>query len=103
MERQVKPPELQRQVLTAEEVGQVIGCSAATFLNKRRQLEEHGFPPKLPGCNGWSRPAVMRWISTNGASYQPGKPEPELSVTIDPIELDDLTSRLEADYAGTVQ
>lgn len=58
-------------VLTAAEVAVWLRCSEETFRNKRRDLEGHGFPPKLPGVNGWSRAAVLRWIETNGATFLP--------------------------------
>lgn len=59
-------------VITAAEVAGLLHCGEATFRAKRRDLErDHGFPPKLPGCNGWSKPAVRRWIETNGGSFLP--------------------------------
>lgn len=90
-------PGLERQVLSADEVGIIIGCSGATFRNKRRQLEALGFPPKLPGFNGWSRPAVLRWISSNGHSYE-AAPEIEAAAAGEDYSLADITRRLEAAY-----
>lgn len=43
---------------------------AACFHANRARLEAHGFPPKLPGLNGWSYAAIMRWIENNGEAAQ---------------------------------
>ena len=65
-----------RPVVSAEEVAEMLHwSSAATFYTKRPMLEAKGFPPKLPGINGWSRAAVLRWIETNGQTYLPAMPE----------------------------
>lgn len=70
------PPSVQPQVLAAGQVAQLLGVSEPTFRKRRLTLEErHGFPPKLPGFNTWSRAAVMRWISTNGRPDAPAEPE----------------------------
>lgn len=69
--------------ITAEEVAERLLISEATFRNKRRSLEmKHGFPPKMPGCNAWSEPAVARWIETNGRSYLP-EPDPKYGSSVD--------------------
>lgn len=62
-----------RLVIKAVAVARLLGYkSENTFRNKRLLLEEEGgFPRKLPGINGWSRPAVERWIETNGGTYLP--------------------------------
>ncbi|TYC65638.1 hypothetical protein FMN63_24970 [Stappia sp. BW2] len=63
------------KAIPAAEVAKKLSCNETTFRNKRRKLEvEHGFPPKLPGFNAWSEPAVDRWITTNGHTYLPGLP-----------------------------
>lgn len=60
------------RTITAKEVAERLNCTESRFRSKRRKLElDHGFPPKLPGCNAWSEPAVSRWIETNGNSYLP--------------------------------
>ena len=62
--------------INAKAVAEKLGLAEATFRGKRRRLEdEFGFPPKLPGCNAWSEPAVDRWITTNGETYLPGTRE----------------------------
>ncbi|MEM7303811.1 MAG: hypothetical protein AAF468_22270 [Pseudomonadota bacterium] len=63
-------------VVDADEVGALLNIQGDTFRNKRRALEQNGFPPKLPGLNGWSRPAIIRWIETNGGTYLPADPQP---------------------------
>ena len=65
-------PAAMRLTATAAEVAALLSCAESTFREKRQRLErDHGFPPRLPGCNGWSLPAVRRWIATNGATYLP--------------------------------
>ncbi len=50
------------KAIPAAEVAKKLSCNETTFRNKRRKLEtEHGFPPKLPGFNAWSEPAVDRF------------------------------------------
>lgn len=67
-----KPAQSARLTAPAAEVAAMLGCAEATFREKRLRLErDHGFPPRLPGCNRWSLPAVRRWISTNGGTYLP--------------------------------
>lgn len=89
------------RTIKALEVAQLLGCTETTFRSKRRKLEaEHGFPPKLPGCNGWSLPAVERWIATNGNTYLPGSPE-DVAVGTDPhfIEIiSDAADRLASEF-----
>lgn len=53
-------------VCTAGQVAQLLGISARSFDRRRAELTAAGFPGKLPGTNGWSRPAVVAWISSNG-------------------------------------
>lgn len=65
-----------RPVVDAAELAWMLGLGAVeTFYNKRRALEAAGFPPRLPGLTKWSRPAVLRWIETNGESHLPAEPE----------------------------
>lgn len=62
----------QPRVISAGDVAILLNCSEATFRAKRALLErDHNFPAKMPGCNGWSEPAVCRWIETNGETYLP--------------------------------
>ncbi len=67
------PVELEssRYVLKRHEVAGLLRISEYTFGEKRQQLEERGFPRRLPGLNGWSRAAVERWIATNGETRRP--------------------------------
>lgn len=59
-------------VLTAVQVAELLGWqSADSFYRHRKALEAHGFPRKLPGINGWSRPAILRWVRTNGETHLP--------------------------------
>lgn len=53
-------------VCTAGQVAQLLGMSERSFDRKRGELAKAGFPGKLPGTNGWSRPAVVAWIRSNG-------------------------------------
>lgn len=70
----------ERVVIAAVDVAGLLGLRAVeTFYNKRQTLEERGFPKKLPGINGWSRPAILRWIETNGETYLPEIPAPDLA------------------------
>lgn len=78
----------ERPVIRAATVAALLNCSEGAFRNKRRNLERDGFPPKLPGCNGWSRAAVMRWIDTNAGRDLP-EPAPDAA-----------PSRLAARYAS---
>lgn len=60
-----RPPE--RQVISAVEVARLLNYRCReSFQNKRQALEAQGFPTKLPGLNGWSKPAIMRWLESNG-------------------------------------
>lgn len=64
-------------VLTGGQVAHLLGMSEESFRRKVGLLERlHRFPPKLPGHNKWSRPAVERWIETNGETHQPPAPLP---------------------------
>ncbi len=51
----------------AADVAHLLGLSERTFNKRRPELSAAGFPDKLPGVNKWSRPAVVAWISSNGA------------------------------------
>lgn len=63
-----------RPTMKAEEVARALGMrSAASFYNRRGVLEKAGFPARLPGLNAWSRAAVLRWIATNGETFQPAE------------------------------
>ncbi len=75
-------------VCTAGQVAQLLGISARSFDRRRADLAAANFPGKLPGTNGWSRPAVVAWISSNGQTsvatpvgIPPGDPEIEALVT----------------------
>lgn len=65
-------PSPEPQVLNAAGVARLLGRrTAESFHNRRAALEASGFPRKLPGINGWSRPAIMRWLEVNGAAPSP--------------------------------
>lgn len=84
--------------ITAEEVAERLQISERTFRKKRRQLEaQHNFPPKMPGCNGWSEPAVTRWIETNGTAYLPD-PDPVHGTAVDKRLIEDAAGRLAKDF-----
>jgi hypothetical protein len=58
-------------VLSGTDVAAMLGYrSAAGFYTRRLALEAEGFPRKLPGLNGWSRTAILRWIDTNGETWR---------------------------------
>lgn len=81
--------QLTPMVLTAGQVAHLLGRSETTFKRDRLELEDLGFPQKLPGLNKWSRAAVTRWIETNGKTYEPAAPD---------AALQDVTRQLEAEY-----
>lgn len=57
-----------KPVIQADTVARMLGLrSANAFIIRRAGLETAGFPPKLPGINGWSYAAILRWIDDNGA------------------------------------
>lgn len=59
-------------VIKAKAVAEMLGWTTEnSFRAHRAELEKNGFPAKLPGIDGWSRPAVERWIATNGATHLP--------------------------------
>lgn len=73
---------------TAGQVAHLLGMSSRTFDRQRPELKKAGFPEKLPGTGKWSRPAVVAWISSNGAptvatprGIDNGDPEIEAIVT----------------------
>lgn len=72
MNMQVLPGRLlerpaERQVVSAIEVAALLNFRCReSFSKKRVALEAKGFPKKLPGLNGWSKPAIMRWLENNG-------------------------------------
>jgi predicted DNA-binding transcriptional regulator AlpA len=76
-----------RPVLRAGEVADLLGyrCTAS-FYSRREALEAAGFPPRLPGVNGWSRAAILRWIDSNGASYAPRPGEPGIAAEAAALE-----------------
>ncbi|MEQ9244503.1 MAG: hypothetical protein RLO21_00795 [Nitratireductor sp.] len=90
-----KTPAPAPAVLSATGVARLLNLNESYFRNRRATLErDHGFPPKLPGINGWSKAAVMRWISTNGETYLPGQPRAEhsseeVSITVAARALED--------------
>jgi predicted DNA-binding transcriptional regulator AlpA len=80
-------------VCTAGQVAQLLGMSARSFDRQRAALIAAGFPSKLPGTNGWSRPAVVAWITSNGA------PPPKAgAIAVGDPEIDAHVTRLEANY-----
>jgi len=66
MNMHVQRPE--RLVISAVEVAALLGyrCRESFSRNRRLELEAAGFPKKLPGLNGWSKPAILRWLDANG-------------------------------------
>lgn len=61
----------QPAVLAAKQVAQLLGWRCVeSFYNNRKKLRDAGFPEKLPGVNGWSRNAVLRWIDGNGETSE---------------------------------
>lgn len=67
---------VERQVIRASDVARLLGWrSVESFYNNRDKLLAAGFPEKLEAVNGWSRPAIMRWLETNGETYAPPEPE----------------------------
>lgn len=58
----------ERQVISSVEVAALLGyrCRESFSRARRETLEAAGFPKKLPGLNGWSKPAIMRWLENNG-------------------------------------
>ncbi|MGZ5905142.1 MAG: hypothetical protein ACXWKQ_07325 [Reyranella sp.] len=79
-------------VLTAGQVAQLLGLSEPMFRKKAAGLQALGFPGRLPGLAKWSRPAVVRWISSNGATTQQSGPPLDETLAIE-------VSELEKDYA----
>lgn len=64
----------ERLVVRAEEVARILGFRNRTsFDHKRPTLEAHGFPARLPGLNGWSRPAILSWLAANGNVEAPAQ------------------------------
>lgn len=65
MNIQVRP---ERLVISAVEVAALLGfrCRESFSRTRRETLEAAGFPKKLPGLNGWSKPAILRWLESNG-------------------------------------
>lgn len=61
-------------ILKAADVAGLLRMAVQNFYNRRHALEANGFPKKLPGMNAWSRAAVLRWIETNGQTFQPAEP-----------------------------
>lgn len=86
-------------VVNAEGVAALLGYRTAnSFLTRRRVLEAaHGFPRKLPGLNGWSRAAVLRWVATNGETYLPA--DLDDGVRIGGSGMGELARQLEEDYS----
>jgi hypothetical protein len=85
------------RVLSAAHIAHMLSCSEAHFRSKRPQLEKHGFPKKLPGCNAWSRVAVEWWIDSN-AGRDTGEPRLEITSSIDPVST--TAQMLDDRYAG---
>jgi len=80
MNMQVLPGRLverpaERQVISAIEVARLLNWTCrVSFDNHRLELEANGFPKKLPGINGWSKPAIMRWLEINGQADAGAEP-----------------------------
>lgn len=71
----VKQPE--RLVISAAEVAGLLGYRCRESFSKHRtELEAVGFPSKLPGINGWSKPAIVNWLERNGEVDDLGADEP---------------------------
>ncbi len=65
-------PAASPMTLDADGVAGLLGLTRRYFFDIRRRLEdEHGFPTAIPGLQKWSRPAVRRWIATNGRTFLP--------------------------------
>lgn len=58
-------------VIKAADVAKLLNVRVETFYTRRETLEALNFPPKLPGINGWSRAAILRWVETNGGTHAP--------------------------------
>lgn len=88
---------MQPETLNAAGVAELLGIGEDYFRSIRKKLEDNGFPRKLPGLSKWSKPAVRRWIRTNGETFLPAEPKP----TIDGVaSLAGLSFQLEKDYAA---
>lgn len=72
------------------QVAELLGISEPTFDKRRRALEGFGFPQKLPGMKTWSRPAVVAWIASNGASSE---------IALPPSALEEAGDELRRQYA----
>jgi predicted DNA-binding transcriptional regulator AlpA len=81
-------------VITAGQVAHLLNISEPTFRQRLKALATVDFPPKLPGLNGWSLPAVTRWIETSGRTSEP----PEALMALDAISLE-----IETAYSGSGQ
>lgn len=70
-----RPPE--RLVIKADEVAAILGYRGRDGFSRERRLrlEAAGFPRKVPGLNGWSRPAIERWLEANGDPEKIALPE----------------------------
>jgi len=85
-----------RPVLYARQVADMLGWTERHFLERRDALErEQGFPGRLPGLNRYSRAAVLRWIETNGRTWQPRADE---AVTVSGGALELSIQALEEEY-----
>lgn len=75
-----------RLTISAGQVALLLGLSEPIFRKKRLELEDLGFPAKLPGLNKWSRAAVTRWVETNGASHLPAELDDGLRLEGDELD-----------------
>ena len=52
-----------RTLWQAAQVAQRLGISPAAFAQRRRRLEDAGFPPPVPGlCRRWNPAAIEAWL-----------------------------------------
>jgi len=73
-----------QSVLRRVDVAKLLLMAPETFSRKRPELEQAGFPPKLPGINGWSLACVTTWIESNGQTM----PTPSAAMIAATQELD---------------
>jgi hypothetical protein len=66
---ELRPITIPAPVINADKVAELLELkSGDAFLRRRPKLT--GFPDKLPGLNGWSFAAVMRWINRDDGERQ---------------------------------
>lgn len=60
-----------RLTLKVHEIAALLGLSEGHFHKLKTEGRLTNFPEKLPGMACYSRPAVLRWIATNGRTSLP--------------------------------